>query len=105
DLLALAGVEPGAALDDARTDLYYYMGVCFIARNEYDKAVGALTQSIARGESLANSYYNRGVCYAALEDYENAYEDMQSALAVSGDAELTASAADLRDKLAKALGK
>jgi len=94
-----------AALDDARTDLYYYMGVCFIARNEYDKAVGALTQSIARGESLANSYYNRGVCYAALEDYENAYEDMQSALAASGDAELTASAADLRDKLAKALGK
>ncbi len=94
-----------AALDGTRADLYYYTGVCLVALNEYDQAILAFTQSIARGESLANSYYNRGVCYAALGDYENAYQDMHSAIVVSEDAELTASAADLRDKLAKAIGR
>ncbi len=94
-----------AALDDTQTDLYYYMGVCLVALDDYQAAADAFTVSVGRGESLAESYYNRGVCYAALEQYESAYADMLSAIAFSQDGELTASATDLRDKLAKALDK
>jgi len=92
------------ALDDTQTNLHYYMGVCLVALGEYQVAADAFTISVGRGESLAESYYNRGVCYAALEQYESAYADMLSAIALSQDGELTASAADLRDKLAEALG-
>lgn len=93
------------ALDDTQADLHYYIGICLVAQNEYQAAADAFTESIARGESLADSYYNRGVCYAALEQYESAYDDMLSALALSEDGNLTASAADMRDKLAGVLGK
>lgn len=90
-------------LDDTRTDIHYYLGICAVALNEYDTAITRFSESIERGESEAVCYYNRGVCYAATMQYQNALDDMNAALSLEPDADIKASAEELKTQLEQAL--
>lgn len=103
--LAEGYFDKSMELDDTITDIYYYRGVCRVALADYGNAVDDFTVSIDRGESVGQCAYNRGVCLASLGDYAGALEDMDRAILNSDGNELTASATELRDQLAAALGQ
>ncbi len=66
--------------------LYYYLGVCQMAREAYQEAAENLTRSIESGSMAQLSYYSRGVCGLVLEDYDVmlALEDLQKAADYAG---------------------
>lgn len=81
-------------------DLFYYRGVCFLAREEYQKAYddfnSALSYGIADedgGESVL--YYNRGVAALGLNKVNEAVADLEFVAKKGTNAELKAAAEEI----------
>ncbi len=66
--------------------LFYYLGVCQMAREAYQEAAENLTKSIEGGSMVQLSHYSRGVCGLVLEGYDVmlALEDLQKAADYAG---------------------
>lgn len=69
------------SLNEQLDGIYYYLGVCQMAREAYAEAVDNLTRSLEKGSMVQLSSYSRGVCGLVIPDYDLtvALTDLQSA--------------------------
>ncbi len=72
--------------DDSFEGIYYYRGVCRMARGNYTGAVQDFSSAIDRGSLRQLSYYSRGVSMLMTEgyDYEGAIADLTAAANYTG---------------------
>lgn len=77
----------------------YYIGVCYLAMNQYKDAVDYLSQALNDGADEQLCRYNRGVCYANLKQYQEALEDLRLAGTMVADAQVSAQAKALSSQL------
>jgi tetratricopeptide (TPR) repeat protein len=76
---AIQVLEQGAdfVLGEDRTNVYYYLGLAYDARQEWDKSIEAYTNSIEAEKSNLDAKFQRGLAYAQKGDKSKARADLQ----------------------------
>jgi tetratricopeptide (TPR) repeat protein len=76
---AIQVLEQGAdfVLGEERTNVFYYLGLAYDARKEWDKSVEAYTNSIEAEKSNMDARFQRGLAYAQKGDKGKARADLQ----------------------------
>ena len=59
---------------------YFGRGLAYENKNEHDKAIADLTESIRLDPKNAKAYYNRGLAYENKNEHDNAVADFTEAI-------------------------
>jgi tetratricopeptide (TPR) repeat protein len=73
-------IESDPNNDFANASLYYYRGLAYRYKNEYDKAIHDFNRAILLNPMRANAYYYRGLAYYHKNEYDKAIRDFNEAI-------------------------
>lgn len=64
-----------------KPDEFFKAGYEHLCRNDFSKAISALSKSIQHNPHIPDSYYNRAFAYAYTNNFELAIKDLDTAIA------------------------
>jgi tetratricopeptide (TPR) repeat protein len=73
-------IESDPSNDFANASMYYYRGLAYRNKNEYDKAIRDFNRVILLNPMKANAYYYRGLAYYHKNEYDKAIQDFSEAI-------------------------
>src|SRR5262249_13346402 len=81
--------------DDPAVDLLCLKGLTYLSKDQYDKAIAAYTDAIARDPRYSFAYLGRGNAYAAKGDLDRALLDYNKAARLDPNNDTAKTLADL----------
>lgn len=72
-------------LDEEKTNVYYYLGLAYDAKKDWDKSIAAYSAAIDAEKSNFDAKFQRGLAYAAKGDTKKAREDLQEYVKAASD--------------------
>jgi tetratricopeptide (TPR) repeat protein len=72
-----------AKQDDRSADYYYFLGIAYDAKGEYDQAIDSYTKAIDKDPNYAAAYNKRGIIYIKRSQNELALADHKRAIDIN----------------------
>ena len=77
-------------------------GICAMAQEQDEKAIGFFTKSIEKEESVTPSRYDRAICYIRLDRFEEGIADLEQVKEQKDDKDLAKQAEELLTQIQNA---